>query len=141
MTTTSTPVDYHIGPRVFRWHMPGVLRRIELAQLSLQSENLAAGCAFVAGLHPDHLEQEGLTGLPMKELAETWPEHMAAKMGQKWSLREYIAAYSDAGRRVSVRFVEEMSAGAVDEAAGNSGATPPKKKARGGRRRVSRLPD
>jgi len=141
MTTTSTPVDYRIGSRVFRWHMPGVLRRIELAQLSLESENLAAGCAFVAGLHPDHLEQEGLTGLPMRDLAEAWPEHMAAKMGQKWRLREYIAAYSDAGRRVSVRFVEEMSAGAVDEAAGNSEATPPKKKAAGSRRRVSRLPD
>lgn len=117
-------VDYQIGRRVFRWQMPGVLRRIELAQMiTEQGSNLAAGACWVAGLHPDHIEQCGLDGLPLAALAEAWPDHMAATMAEHWDLGAYMSAYADTARRVSARFVAELSAGAVDAAEKNSQAT------------------
>ena len=110
--------QYTIGGRVFEWTMPGILRRIEIASIGVGVRAWSA--ALVSGLHPAHLEREGLAGLDLGELAEQWPDHMAEVTGDRWSTTEFLEACTDAFKQVSQRFAKEMGAEAVAEAEGNS---------------------
>ena len=110
--------DYKISGRVFRWEMPGILRRIEIAATGVSVRGFA--CAFVAGLSSEHLRREGIAHLPLEKMAEEWPERIAAQVGSRWSNDEYYQAILDSWRRVNARFEEEMGAEAVEDAEGNS---------------------
>jgi hypothetical protein len=109
---------YTIGPRVLEWTMPGVIRRIEIMALGVHIR--AGSAALVAGLHPTHIEREGLADLSLLELAERWPDHMAEQMAGKWSTPDYVAAAGAAYSQVLARFMAEMGMEAVDAAEGNS---------------------
>ena len=109
---------YTIGGRVFEWKLPGVIRRIEIVSLGVDLR--AGAAAFVSGLHPSHLEREDLAGLSLTDLADRWPDHMAEKMGKRWSTPDYLAAASASYALVVARFVAEMGADVVDAAEGNS---------------------
>ena len=109
---------YSIGGRVFEWKMPGIIRRIEIVSLGVDLR--AGAAAFVSGLHPSHLEREDLGGLSLPDLADRWPDHMAEKMGKRWSTPDYLAAASASYALVVARFVSEMGADVVDDAEENS---------------------
>ena len=109
---------YSIGGRVFEWKMPGIIRRIEIVSLGVDLR--AGAAAFVSGLHPSHLEREDLGGLSLPDLADRWPDHMAEKMGKRWSTPDYLAAASASYALVVARFAAEMGADVVDAAEGNS---------------------
>ena len=110
--------QHTIGSRVLEWQLPGTIRRIEV--MAMGADIRARAAALVAGLHSSHLEREGLDGLPLAELAERWPDHMAEVMGDRWSLPDFLTASTEAYGVVLARFVSEMGADAVDEAEGNS---------------------